>query len=107
MQYIDAEFGQFKPLIQLLTEQVWKAGLPVIDDLVTQPTKGPQYEQRKQELFKLLNNMKPGITQIIVHCTAPTEVFRYISGSGPAREAELRLMTDPEEIGSASWRESG
>ena len=70
--------------------------LPVIDDLVTQPTKGPQYEQRKQELFRLLDDMKPGVTQIIVHCTAPTEVFRYISGSGPAREAELRLMTDPE-----------
>jgi len=96
MQYVGAEFGQFKPLIQLLTEQVWKAGLPVIDDLVTQPTKGPQYEQRKQELFRLLDDMKPGVTQIIVHCTAPTEVFRYISGSGPAREAELRLMTDPE-----------
>ena len=96
MQYIGAEYGQFKPLIQLLTEQVWKAGLPVIDDLVTQPTKGPQYEQRKRELFKLLSDMKPGITEIIVHCTAPTEVFQNISSSGPAREAELRLMTDPE-----------
>jgi len=96
MQYIGAEYGQFKPLIQLLTEQVWKAGLPVIDDLVTQPTKGPQYEQRKRELFKLLSDMKPGITEIIVHCTAPTEVFQSISSSGPAREAELRLMTDPE-----------
>ena len=27
--------------------------------------------------------MNPGITQIIVHCTAPTEVFQHISGSGP------------------------
>ncbi|MBN1509135.1 MAG: polysaccharide deacetylase family protein [Sedimentisphaerales bacterium] len=96
MQYLSAEYGQFKPLIQLLAEGVWKAGLPVIDDLVTQPTKGPAYEQRKQELFRLLRDMKPGVTQIIVHCTAPTEVFRHISGSGPAREAELRLMTDPE-----------
>jgi predicted glycoside hydrolase/deacetylase ChbG (UPF0249 family) len=96
MQYLGAEYGQFKPLIQLLAGQVWKAGLPVLDDLVTQPTKGPAYEQRKQELFKLLSDMKPGVTQIIVHCTAPTEVFRNISSSGPAREAELRLMTDPE-----------
>ena len=40
--------------------------------------------------------MKPGITQIIVHCTAPTEVFAQISGSGKAREAELRLMLDPD-----------
>jgi len=96
MQYLGAEYGQFKPLIQLLVEKVWKAGLPVIDDLVKQPTRGPTYEQRKAELFQLLSDMKPGITQIIVHCTAPTEVFQYISGSGQAREAELRLMTDPE-----------
>jgi hypothetical protein len=96
MQHVDAQVSEFKPLIRLLAERVWKAGLPVIDDLVTQPTKGPEYEQRKQQLFKLLDDMKPGVTQIIVHCTAPTEVFQYISGSGPAREAELRLMTDPE-----------
>jgi predicted glycoside hydrolase/deacetylase ChbG (UPF0249 family) len=96
LQHIGAEAGQFKPLIRLLAEQVWSAGLPVIDDLVTQPTKGPDYGQRKQELFKLLADMKPGITQIIVHCTAPTEAFSQISGSGPAREAELRLMLNPE-----------
>ncbi len=96
MQYLGPEFGQFKPLIQLLTEKVWKGGLPVIDDLVRQPTRGPTYERRKEELFQLLSDMKPGITQIIVHCTAPTEVFQHISSSGPAREAELRLMTDPE-----------
>jgi hypothetical protein len=96
MQYLGAEFGQFKPLIQLLAEKVWKAGLPVIDDLVRQPTRGETYEQRKAELFQLLSDMKPGVTQIIVHCTAPTEVFQHISSSGKAREAELRLMTDPE-----------
>jgi len=96
MQHISAEAGQFKPLLRSLAEELWRAGLPVIDDLVTQPTKGPEYEQRKSELFTLLRDMKPGITQIIVHCTDPTEVFSYISGSGAARQAELRLMTDPE-----------
>lgn len=96
MQHIGAEAEAFKPLLHLLAERVWQAGLPVIDDLVTQPTRGPAYEQRKAELLELLGGMKPGITQIIVHCTAPTEVFQHISGSGKAREAELRLMTDPD-----------
>jgi predicted glycoside hydrolase/deacetylase ChbG (UPF0249 family) len=96
MQHIGVEAAEFKPLVHMLAETVWQGGLPVIDDLVTQPTRGPTYEQRKAELFQLLSDMKPGITQIIVHCTAPTEVFQYISSSGQAREAELRLMTDPE-----------
>jgi predicted glycoside hydrolase/deacetylase ChbG (UPF0249 family) len=95
MQYSGPELGKFKLLLHALGERVWKAGLPVIDDLVTQPTNAEEYEGRKQQLTKLLADMKPGITQIIVHCTAPTEVFARISGSGKAREAELRLMLDP------------
>jgi len=96
MQYAGAEIGKFQLLLRALGERVWKAGLPVIDDLVTQPTSGPDYAQRKQQLLKLLTEMKPGVTQIIMHCTAPTEVFAQISSSGKAREAELRLMLDPD-----------
>jgi len=96
MQHIGAEAGQFKPLLRALSAQVWMAGLPVIDDLVTQPTRAKDYAERKKELLALLDNMKPGITEIIVHCTDPTEVFSHISGSGATRRAEMRLMTDPE-----------
>jgi len=96
MQHVGAEAGQFKPLLRALSAQVWMARLPVIDDLVTQPTRAKDYDQRKAELLTLLGDMKPGITQIIVHCTDPTEVFSHISGSGASRKAELRLMTDPE-----------
>jgi len=96
MQHIGAEAAQFKPLLRSLAQQLWDAGLPVIDDLVTQPTRASDYEGRRDELIALLRDMKPGVTQIIVHCTEPTEVFSQISGSGPARQAELRLMTDPQ-----------
>jgi len=33
MQHISAEAGQFKPLLRSLAEELWRAGLPVIDDL--------------------------------------------------------------------------
>lgn len=96
MQHIGAEAGPFKILLRSLSEQLWAAGLPVIDDLVTKPTQAKEYEERKSELITLLREMKPGITEIIVHCTEPTETFSYISGSGATRQAELRLMTDPD-----------
>jgi hypothetical protein len=113
MQHIGREAEPFRPLIHRIAENLWNAGLPVIDDLVTQPTQASDYEQRKAELIKLLQDMKPGITEIIVHCTVQTEVFSHISGSGPAREAELRLLTDPdikaciekEGIALTTWRE--
>ena len=99
MQHAGPELGKrklLKVLLNAMAERVWNAGLPVIDDLVRQPTNAQEYEPRKQQLLKLLAELRPGITEIIVHCTAPTEVFAQISGSGKAREAELRLMLDPE-----------
>jgi len=96
MQHIGAEAGLLQPLVLSIAERVWNAGLPVIDDLVTKPTTAEDYQQRKAQLIKLLDEMKPGITEIIVHCTVQTQEFSLISGSGPAREAELRLMTDPD-----------
>ena len=80
---------------------------------MTSPTSAKDYEGKKAELIKLLRDMKPGITQIIVHCTVQTEVFSHISGSGANREAELRLLTDPdikkfiesEGIILTTWRE--
>ena len=113
MQYIGDEVGPRRSLVNSIAEKVWEAGLPVLDDLVTQPTKARNYEEKKVELMKLLRDMKPGITQIIVHCTVQTEVFSHISGSGANREAELRLLTDPdikkfiesEGIILTTWRE--
>jgi predicted glycoside hydrolase/deacetylase ChbG (UPF0249 family) len=113
MQHIGREVGTRKAQVLQLAQQVWAAGLPIIDDLVTKPTQGKDYAQRKAELIQLLRTLKPGITEIIVHCTAPTEVFSAISGSGPAREAELNLMIDRdiktliayEGIVITTWRE--
>jgi len=113
MQHIGNEVGPLKPLVYSIAERVWNAGLPVIDDLVTRPTSAKDYGRRKAELIKLLGDMQPGITEIIVHCTVQTEVFSHISSSGPVREAELRLMTDPdvkafienEGIILTTWRE--
>ncbi|MHC4742568.1 MAG: polysaccharide deacetylase family protein [Planctomycetota bacterium] len=96
MQHIGAEAGALKPMVRLVAQSVWNAGLPVIDDLVTEPTKAKEYDQRKAQLIKLLEEMKPGITEIIVHCTLPSETFSHISSSGPKRHDELRLMTDPD-----------
>ncbi|MEN6574700.1 MAG: polysaccharide deacetylase family protein [Phycisphaerales bacterium] len=96
LQHVGEEVGAFRPLLSILAQRVWGAGLPVIDDLVTSPTSANDFEGRKRELIELLGAMKPGITEIIVHCTAPTEVFQHISGSGRAREAELKLMIDPD-----------
>ncbi len=113
MQHIGHGVGALKSIVRMMAKTAWDAGLPVIDDLVTKPTRAKDYEQRKAELIKLLREMQPGITEVIVHCTLPSETFSHISSSGAARHAELRLMIDPdikafikkEGIVLTTWRE--
>jgi hypothetical protein len=113
MQYVGYEAMGFEVLLRQFAEMTWQGGLPVLDDLVTEPTKSKDYAERKAQLKKLLKEMKPGLTQIIVHCSDAGEHFKKISGSGPARLAEMKLMTDPdikafiekEGIILTTWRE--
>ncbi len=113
MQYMGDGMGIFKYYVRGVAKRVWEAGLPVLDDLETDPANGGGYEQRKANVIERLRNMQPGITQFIVHCTRPGPVFPSITGSGGKRLDELRIVTDPdvkkviedEGIILTTWRE--
>jgi hypothetical protein len=90
-----------------LGEELWKAGLPVLDDLhnTSYGWRIPKdmerddahlAQWRAQRYRETLSELKPGLTMVIMHCTAPTEVFRHISDSGEIRKADMLAMLDPE-----------
>ena len=79
-----------------LAEHAWANGLPVLDDLHTDITGLGPYEEKKAEVIRRLRELKPGVTQFIVHCTEPSEVFKDISGSGPNRWSDVEVLIDPE-----------
>ena len=98
--------------VKALGEKVWALGLPVLDDLHT----GFGCEKpadKKAQILDFLHNVKPGVTQFIVHCTRPSETFVNIASSGPMRLAELNALTSPEvkkaiaeeKIILTTWRE--
>jgi predicted glycoside hydrolase/deacetylase ChbG (UPF0249 family) len=78
-----------------IPERVWDADLPVIDDIVP-AVPGETPEELVDNCIAILSELKPGITQIIVHCSRPTEEFADITASGPHRLAELQMVTNPE-----------
>jgi chitin disaccharide deacetylase len=73
---------------------IWNAGLPVLDDLVTDFTSSKN-ESKSQHLMEVLQDLKPGVTEIIFHASRPTEEFPLVTGSSAARGADLRALTDP------------
>lgn len=103
---------------------LWAAGLPVLDDLhntsydwkiakdITNDDKKIQ-EYKTQKFVEGIHSLLPGLTMMIMHCTATTEVFPYISDSGPLRKGDMLAMMDPalkkaieaDGIILTTWRE--
>ncbi len=86
-------------------EMIWKAGLPVLDDLHTisgdwKPEGNPTPEEwgkyKTLQFKQVLDRMQPGVAMLIVHSSDITDAFKYISGSGGSRYADMLSMMDPE-----------
>jgi len=86
--------------------QLWDAGLPVLDDLhntsygwhmpADLARDDAHLRQWRVERYeKTLEELKPGLTMVIMHCTAPTEVFARITASGDVRKSDMLAMLDP------------
>jgi chitin disaccharide deacetylase len=110
--------------MQGLGKMLWRAGLPVLDDLHNfsyewQLPPDVASDDKKLQAFKTkkyiqaIGLLKPGVTMMIMHCTATTEVFPHISDSGPVRRGDLLAMLDPalkkalekEGVVLTTWRE--
>ncbi|WP_025764160.1 polysaccharide deacetylase family protein [Dyadobacter tibetensis] len=106
-------------------QQLWAAGLPVLDDLENSSYgwKGPESGDKSPEALqaykteryiKALDNIKPGLTMVIMHCTTHSEIFPHISDSWPTRQGDFLAMIDPklrayiekEGIVLTTWREA-
>jgi len=115
---------QQQGMIQQLGQQVWEAGLPVLDDLHNESygwvpankatiSRGELQKFKTKKYIEGLEEIKPGLTMVIMHCTHPTEVFEHISDSGITREGDLLAMIDPalkayierQGIILTTWRE--
>jgi hypothetical protein len=98
--------GALEP-VRALGAKLWDAGLPVLDDLhnssydwkippgiATDDEKLRKW--RTERYMETLAELKPGLTMVIMHCTAPSETFAKISGSGAIRKADMLAMLDPQ-----------
>ncbi len=83
---------EMKPAIEML--KIVANQLPTIDDLPGAATK--EYEQRKEEYKEVIRNLKPGLTQIIVHLGLDDSEMHNITSSWLARYNDFRIFTEPE-----------
>jgi hypothetical protein len=88
-------------------KQLWAAGLPVVDDVISdtydwrlpegmEKTDKNLRDYKTSKFIERFNEMKPGITEVILHCTEPSDVFGHITPSGETRKGDLLAMLDPK-----------
>lgn len=81
----------YQPIAAKLKEQ----GFPLLDDLITD-IRGDSYEERKNCIYDFIRNLKPGVTEIILHLSGDDEEIRHITDNWQARYHEFLIFTSPE-----------
>jgi len=74
--------------------QLKKEGFVFLDYLNT-GEEGKTLEERRENYYRFLRSLKPGVTQIIVHLSLDDEEIRHITGNWQARWHEYQIFTDP------------
>lgn len=83
------------PITGPMLEQKEREGFVLLDYLVT-GVPGRNLAERRLSYQKLLRNLKPGVTMLIVHLGINDEELKNITNSWEARWADYRYFTDPE-----------
>jgi predicted glycoside hydrolase/deacetylase ChbG (UPF0249 family) len=68
--------------------------LPKLDNFGSAPD-GKSYENKRENFIKLVQSLKPGLTEIIFHPSILTENLKSITGSAQQRAWEAQLFSDP------------
>ena len=104
--------GNMVEMLRAMAERVWNAGLPVIDYVHTD-----SYDWKTTEKIPLyseaVRNLKPGITEMIVHCTKPDPVIDVITNKRELLygdyyaliSPEVKKVIEEEGIILTTWRE--
>ncbi|QDU82711.1 hypothetical protein Pla110_44730 [Polystyrenella longa] len=80
-----------------LVDRLDSNGLPVLDNLV-QIYSENDYDKREQLYLDAFEALKPGVTQVIVHCGYADDELRAVTSSAERRDADHSIFTDPEFI---------
>jgi len=81
-----------------------KHNLPVLD-FMTQYYSGESYDTKKKMYLKAIEDTKPGVRYLIIHCGYNNEELQAITSSSVIRDNDRRVFTDPEVI--AAVKKSG
>ena len=96
---VDEATAEAYPALKESASAVVKAldakGLPVLDSLA-QFYGGNTHEQRQARYYDSIRNLKPGVSELIIHCGFDNEELRAITNSAARRDGDRRIFTSEQ-----------
>lgn len=103
-------------VLQQVSAQADALGIIILDDLVGLPFRAEpdeSYDSYKQQMIALLRNLKPGISELILHPALANDELKAIHPHHAKREWEFFIFRDPdiqqlladEGIQQIGWRD--
>jgi len=65
-------------------------------DMLYEDSKGDDLESRREHYYNVFRNLKPGVTEVIVHLSMNDEEIKHISNAWLRRWNEYQIFTDPK-----------
>lgn len=78
-----------------MEQRLEEHGMPVLDQLL-QFYGGDSHRERREVYLNALRSLKPGVTQLIIHCGVNDAELQAITGSSSRRDGDRRIFTDPD-----------
>lgn len=82
------------PINDEMIQYLEKYPLPKLDNFTSAPD-GKTYEDKRENFIKLVQSLKPGLTEIIFHPSILTDNLKSITGSAQQRAWEAEMFSDP------------
>ena len=110
--YLEQAYPALAPVAEELLAELERHGFPILDAVDT-GNYGVPAEKKKAYYLKYLRSIKPGLTEIIIHCGFHNSELQGATGSSARRGADTDSFLDPEIISEikslglnvATWKE--
>jgi len=79
----------------IFAKQLEAKGLPVLDK-IDQFYGGDSHEERRATYVESLQNLQPGLNELIIHCGYADDELRAITSSAERRDGDRRIFMEPQ-----------